>query len=103
MKEALDRYRQGLIDRGYDEKTAEAMAVRLRYFWVMRARDGGMTFVSIGKKMGISTSRARDIYYMARRRMWGRYKTDLDRYCEEAPFQSREEIAQAKRFFYGPR
>lgn len=102
MKNALDRYRQDLIDRGYDKKIAQDMAVRLRYLWVMRARDGGMTFTDIGKKMGFSFTRARQMYYKAQRMARYPGRTYLDRYCNEAPFQSPKEIAQAKKFFCEP-
>ncbi len=63
------RYYRDLIHRGYPTEVARAAARRLTAFWIIQARKGGMKYADMGKRMGVSTERARQKYLKAERFM----------------------------------
>ena len=64
----VDEYKKHLIEQGHSRIDATEMASKFRYLWVFYARKEGMTLSKIGKCLGLSKERVRQIYWGAIRR-----------------------------------
>jgi hypothetical protein len=67
FKNTLGRYYSRLLARGHDPQWAKAEVSRLRYRYVLAARRSGATLAEIGRRIGLSRERTRQIYCKAER------------------------------------
>lgn len=67
FKNTLGRYYARLLARGHDPHWARGEVSRLRYRYVLAARRSGATLAEIGRRIGLSRERTRQIYCKAER------------------------------------
>lgn len=96
---AIERYKQDLRDRGYDDEIVKDMARRLQCLWVVRGRETGLTYSEIGKRIGVSLERARIIHQKAGQVLSRGRPTPIERYADQTLYPETKRIAQAARFF----
>jgi len=67
FKNTLGRYYARLLARGHNPHWARGEVSRLRYRYVLAARRSGATLAEIGRRIGLSRERTRQIYCKAER------------------------------------